>query len=359
MFTVTAVKQLLKCGIKTELLCYPNSKIYQKAVEENLIVHAVKASGYFHPGEIIKVARLIKKSGYSLIHTQASKDLWILTPALKIAGSGVPLFLTKQLGSFIVKKDFLHRYLYERVAAAFAISGIIEKNLIETTPLTKEKIRLLHNGVDTSLFSPEKGNGEKVRKEFGITEDEIVIGMLARLSEGKGHEEVLTSAKMLSQKFDNLKILLVGEASRGEEEYAKKIKALAEESKLNNVIFADFRSDTADVLAAMDIFAFPSHSEAFGIALVEAMAMEKPCVASDSNGILDIVIDGETGYLFKTGNAEDLTEKLERLILSAEKRSELGKAARERAVEHFDINILTEKAIGFYKEFIDKRMAER
>ncbi len=354
MFTVTAVKQLLKHEIETELLCYPGSRIHQTAVEEGLIVHTVKASGYFHPSEILKVKRLIKKNGYSLIHTQASKDLWILTPALKLAGAGIPLFLTKQLGSFIVKKDFLHKYLYERVTVAFAISKIIETNLIGTTPLAKEKIKLLHNGVDTDLFSPENGNGDKVRKEFGIADEQIVVGMLARLSEGKGHEEILTAAEKLRRKFDNLKFLLVGEASRGEEDYADKIKTLAEKHKLKNVIFADFRSDTADVLAAMDIFAFPSHSEAFGIALVEAMAMEKPCVASDSNGILDIVIDGKTGLLFKTGDAEDLTRKLEGLILSEEKRIEFGKAARERAVKNFDINILTERVIGYYSEFIEK-----
>ncbi len=353
MFTVAAVKQLLKFGIETELLCYPESKIHVKALEENLDVHTVKASGYFHPKEILKVAKLIKKNDYSLLHTQASKDLWILTPALRLAGSDVPLFLTKQLGSFIVKKDILHRYIYKRVTVAFAISKVIESNLIETTPFTQSKIRLLHNGVDTNYFSPDNGEREKTRAEFGIADDEIVIGMLARLSKGKGHEELLEAAEELSKKFHNLKFLLVGEASRGEEDYAEKIKALAKSKNLKNVIFADFRSDTPNVLSAMDIFAFPSHSEAFGIALVEAMSMEKPCVASDSNGILDILTDGETGLLFKTGDAKDLAEKLERLILSDENRKQIGKAARKRAVKFFDIDALTEKAINYYKEFVD------
>lgn len=355
MITVDAVSQLINRGHDVSLLCYPDSKIHKSALEKNISTFPLKAGKYFHPSAIFKLTSLFKKENFDLVHSQASKDLWTLVPALKLSSTKCPLFLTKQLGSFIVKKDFFHKFLYRRITFAFAISKVIEKNLLETTPLSKEQIKLLHNYVDTKKFNPNKTNERKVRDEFAISDNQIVIGMLARFSKGKGHEEFLQAAKLLCEKYDNLKFLIVGEPSRGENEYFDIIKSQRDKYNLNDkVIFTGFRSDTPDVISSFDIFAFPSHSEAFGIALVEAMASGKPSVCSNSDGILDIAVDGETSYLFEKGNAEDLSYKLELLITSKDKRDAFGSAARKRAVEHFDVQILTDKVLNFYEEGINK-----
>jgi glycosyltransferase involved in cell wall biosynthesis len=349
MFTLTAVRQLLKFGEKVELLCIAESRIHIEANNMGIIIHPVKASGYFNPLTTIKINTLIRKNNYDLIHTQASKDLWVLVPALNGIRKNIPLILTKQVGSYVKKKDTLHKWLYNRVTYALAISRVIERNLLETTPLKKEKIHLLHNGIDITKFDPSKGDRLKVREEFSVKDDELLIGMLARFSPGKGHEEFLYSAKELSGNYKKLKFMIVGEASRGEDEYANEIKKLALKYELNNVIFTGFRSDTRDVLSAMDIFIFPSHSEAFGIALAEAMAMGLPSVCSDSDGILDIAVDGETSLLFRNKDAGDLVIKTEKLILSPQIRERFKEKARKRAIEHFDIDVLTRKVLDLYK----------
>lgn len=348
MITLTFIKELLKRNISVELLCIKESRIHIEACTSGIITHPVKASGYVHPFTVMQVAYLIRKGKFNLIHTQASKDLWILVPALKLVNLPIPLFFTKQVGSFIVKKDLLHKYLYNRVTKAFAISRVIKKNLVETTPLTENKIELVFNGINTDIFNPEKANRKKVRKEFSVADDELLIGMLARFSPGKGHEEFLTAAKVLSEKFNNLKFIIVGEASRGEDEYANSIKKLSEELKLNKIIFAGFRSDTVDVLSAMDIFVLPSHAEAFGIALAEAHSMALPSVCSNSDGVLDIAVDGQTALLFETKNSDDLAEKLEQLIINPQLRKQLGTNARKRAVELFDLNVIMNKTIELY-----------
>lgn len=353
MFTVTAAKQLINRGFQVDLLCYPNSKIHINASGESINCITFKAGSYFHPNAVLKLAKIIKHKKYDLVHTQASKDLWMLTPALKISGSKAPLYLTKQVGSFIVKKDILHRFLYRRVTKAFAISKVIEKNLIETTPLPKEKIVILHNGIVTERFDPAAAKRNEVRKEFNISDEEIVIGMLARFSWGKGHEEFLFAAKELVKEYDNLKFMIIGEPSLGEDVYAAKIKNMSQEYGLaERVIFTGFRKDIPDVLAAMDIFVFPSHSEAFGIALVEAMAMSKPSVCSNSDGVLDIAIDGETGLLFQKQDGNDLIKKLELLIKDDALRMKFGVNARRRAMAMFDIEKLTDKVISVYNKDI-------
>lgn len=350
MFTITSVLQLLKRNIHTELLCYPGSKIEEEAKRNGITTHGIKASGYLHPFAVYKIASIIKNNNFDLIHTQASKDLWVLTPALWLSSNSIPLLMTKQVGSFIVKKDFLHKLIYNRVKYALAISEVIRKNLLDTCPLTEDKVLLLHNSVDTGKFDPSKTEGKKIRAEYNIRENEIVIGMLARFSWGKGHEEFIEAARLLVKENNNLKFLIVGEPSRGEDNYGDKITGLVKEYGLQDeVIFTGFRTDTPDVLSAMDIFAFPSHSEAFGIALVEAMSLAKPTVVSNSDGVLDIAVEGETSYLFKKQNAADLAKKLLLFIKSEDLREQFGKAGRKRAVDHFDLELLTERVIDIYK----------
>ncbi len=349
MFTLTTAKYLNMRGHHAEILCFPCSKIHREAENMKLPVHTIKAKGYFHPLEVMKLGSILAENQYDIIHTQASKDLWALVPALKIRGFSTPLIMTKQVGSFIKKKDIFHRWIYNRLDYALAISEVIAKNLLDTCPLTPEKILLLHNAVDSSKFNPELIDSKKVRTEFGISDNEILIGMLARFSWGKGHEEFLFAARELKKKYKNIKFLVIGEPSRGEDEYAGKIKQMAFDYDVNDiVIFSGFRKDTPEVLAALDIFAFPSHSEAFGIALVEAMSMGKPSVCSASDGVLDIAVNEETSYLFQKQNAQDFTSKLDQLIIDRETRIKFGINARKRVIEHFDLERYTDKLIGIY-----------
>lgn len=350
MFTVECVLRLKQKDVETELVCYPDSKIHIEAEKKGIKTIPIKASGYFHPLGILKLSRIIKCNKYDLVHTQASKDLWVLVPALKMFGSGIPLIMSKQVGSFIIKKDFLHQALYKRVSAAFAISNVIKKNLLETTNIPENRIFIVHNSVDVERFNPILIDQQKVRNEFNISEKSLVIGMLARFSHGKGHEEFLRAARELLHKYPHLIFMIAGEASRGEDQYAESIKRLARELLIEkNVIFTGFRSDTPEVLAAMDIFAFPSHSEAFGIALAEAMAIGKPSVCSNSDGVLDIAVDKVTSFLFKKQDYIDLKTKLDLLIASPELRSRFGEEARKRIVENFNTEHLTDKTITIYK----------
>ena len=353
MFTLTAVKQLLKRNIAVELLCAEESRIHIEANNLGLIVHPLKISWFTYLPNDLRLTSLLRRSNYHLIHTQASFDLWLIVPPLKILKCNIPLLLTKQVGSFIVKKDVLHKWIYNRLTYALAISTSIQKNLIDTCPLPDEKVMLLHNGIDIKRFNLEHVNRHKVREEFKIDDKELLIGMVGRFSPGKGHEEFLLAAKELSKKYSSLKFMIVGEPSRGENHYADTIKRLASDYQLRNLIFTGYRSDTPEVLSAFDIFVFPSHAEAFGIALAEAMAMGKPSICSNAEGILDIAIDNETSLLFENKNAKDLTKKISMLIDSSELRSKFSAAARKRVAQHFDIEKLTDKAVEIYKRAID------
>ena len=350
MYSLQTVEQLNNNGIKSDLLCFQNSRLYYEALNKKIRVHASAFKNYFHPAIVFKTSGLLKKNNFDLIHCYVSKDLWLIVPSLRLAGLKTPLIFTKHMGSYIIKKDFLHRWIYSRVNIATVISSVIAKNLAETTPLIKEKILLLHNGIDTNFFDPSTVDHNLVREEFKISEGEILIGMMARFSPGKGHEEFIYSAKELIKKYDNLRFMIIGEPSKGEDKYAAEIKTLASElDVIDRLIFTGFRKDAPEVLSALDIFVFPSHAEAFGLALVEAMSMGKPSVCSNSDGVLDIAVNNVTSFLFEKKDQMDLAKKIELLIVNEKLRNEFGKAARKHAVEMFDLSLFTKKLIGIYK----------
>lgn len=353
MFFLSLTEQLIKRDFECSLVCYPNSKIHTEAMKLKIKIKTISAKSYFHPVEIYKLSSFLKSNLFDVIHTHYSKDLWTLVPAINLSNTKTPLILTKQMGSFIVKKDFLHKKLYDRVNKITAISTIIKNNLIETCPIDESRIKIIFNAVDTTKFDPMKIDRKKVRKEFNLSEEEIVIGMSARFTEGKGHEEFLNAAKNLIAKYDKLKFLIVGEPSRGENTYGKKIYDLVEELGLRkNVIFTGFRTDMPEMYSAMDIFAFPSHAEAFGIALTEAMSMEKPCVASNADGILDIIEDGKNGLFFENKNHFSLKDKLEQLINSISEREQLGKEARKTVIQKFELQKITDDFIELYNTLL-------
>ena len=352
MVALTGIKQLMKRGIHVELLCAAESRIHIEANNLGIIIHPVKAGGYFRPFSSLRLAFIISKMNFDIIHTHASKDLWVIVPSLQFLRRKIPLILTKHIGSFIEKKDWLHRRLYRYVTKAIAISSAIKKNMIDTTPLHEEQIVLIPNGVDTSIFDPESITGDKVRNEFNIKRDELLIGMMARFSPGKGHEEFINAASKLNQEYSNLRFVIIGEASRGEDIYEQEIKTSSENSGLQNLIFTGYRSDIPELLAAIDIFVFPSHAEAFGIALIEAMAMQKPSVCSASEGVLDIAVDNQTSFLFEKQNAADLKDKIKILINNPDKRELFARAARKRVLDNFNIDAVTDRICKLYKELI-------
>ena len=121
------------------------------------------------------------------------------------------------------------------------------------------------------------------------------------------------------------------------------------------VTFAGYRKDIPDVMSAFDIFAFPSHAESFGVVLIEAMAMERPVVSTNCDGVLDIVVDGQTGLYVNRRNAHELAEALARLIEDPSLRESMGKAGRCRVVELFDQGKQMERIEEIYLQLLEKQ----
>jgi glycosyltransferase involved in cell wall biosynthesis len=330
-------KQLHLRTHRVWLACIRGSRLEEEARALNLTVLPLRVSGYIHPIATAKLARLIHREGIDIIHCQHSKDLALLVPAKILARENSPIILSKRVGSYITKKDAYHRFIYSHVARVLAISDVIHKNVLDTTPLPIDRVITLHDAVDTEHFSLARVSRERVRREFGFDDHTLVVGFVGRFSPGKGHEEFLEAASRLNKKYNNIRFLVVGEASYGEKAYEQRIRSMCKSLKLDGVVlFAGFRRDIPDLMAAFDVFAFPSHAEAFGLVLIEAMAMERPVVSTNCDGVLDIVVDGVTGLYVNPRNAIQLANAIEKLGTDGELREKMGKNGRRRVEELFD-----------------------
>jgi glycosyltransferase involved in cell wall biosynthesis len=341
-------KQLLKHGFNVKFACIKNSQLYENTITAGIeIICSLKSKKRFY--NYRQVANVLKNHNIKVIHTHFSNDLWTIVPALKTKGSKAGLFLTKHLASGIVKKDLFHKFLYNRVNKILAVSNFIKKNVADTCPVPEENIILMPNGVDLNHFNISKYNKMNIRNEFGIAADKTVIGLIGRITPGKGHREFIDAIGILNKTVSgNTVYIVTGSSAIAEEHFEVEIKRLAKEKNINNIIFTGYKNDIAKILAGLDILAFPSHEESFGITLLEAMAMNIPVIASNNAGVTDVIPSKEYGVLIPPKDSKALADAILKLIEDTELRKKLAANGRKRVEENYNIENITRQLVSHY-----------
>ncbi len=356
MQAIELSRQLHAHGHEVWLAAPTDSRLAQKAAGHPFSLLPLPIRGYVHPLLAWRLARFIRRQRIDVIHCQHSRDLATVIPARQLAGGTVPALLSKRMGSYVQKKDPFHRYTYGHLRYVLAISNVIQRNVLDTTPMTPDRVLTLHDAVDLTLFDPKKVDRPATRASFGIHDATPVIGFVGRFSPGKGHEEILDAAKILSDRGLDFRLVIVGEASHGEEAYAAAIRAKAATLALGEKVhFAGYRADVPAVMAAFDLFAFPSHAESFGVVLIEAMAMRRAVVATNCDGVVDIVVDRLTGLMVPPRQAVPLADALGRLVRDPAMAVRMGEAGRQRVEDLFDQKKQIDRLETIYRDVIAER----
>ncbi len=350
MQALLITRELLKRGHEVSLLCIPRTTLLKEAYAAGVPSVGLLNNDNQAISTIKDLSKLLKGYSYDVVHTHLSHDLWWLVPAMKLSSSHANLFLTKHVASGVKKTDPLHRFLYGRLQGTFAISNYIRGSVLNTCPVADKEVHVVPPGVSLDEFDPNLYDKETVRNELGISKEEILVGMAGRISQGKGHEEFLRAAREIVAGSEiNFRFIIVGGASYGESEYELHIKNLLHGLELDSVVeLAGYRKDIPRIMSALDILAFPSHEESFGLILTEAMAMKLPVVATGNAGVLDIVIDNETGILVPPKNYHALADGILKLAQNLSMRKKFGDAGRKRVEDKFSIQAVVERLEGFY-----------
>jgi glycosyltransferase involved in cell wall biosynthesis len=158
------------------------------------------------------------------------------------------------------------------------------------------------------------------------------VGIVARLSQEKGHKVLINAFKQVSQKL-NAKLLIIGDGPL-KETLMQQVQDLQIQDR---VLFLGFRKDIPQLLAMIDLFVLSSFTEGISLTLLEAMASGKPVVATMVGGNPEVVVNRKTGYLVPAGDATSMAEMMISLLGDHQKRQEMGIAGRERVIEYFSM----------------------
>ena len=176
------------------------------------------------------------------------------------------------------------------------------------------KIIRIHNGIDPNAYSFSEETRiflrNKHRTEFGISEDDFVLGYIGRLSPEKGCGLLLPAFRIASENNPNMKLLIVGDGI-----LRKKLQDEVRGSYLDHkIIFAGFRSDIPGLLTSMDTLLLPSYMETFSLTTLQAMGSGLPVIASDTGGNPEQIVNNFNGYLFETGDYDSLAGRINEII---------------------------------------------
>jgi L-malate glycosyltransferase len=213
----------------------------------------------------------------------------------------------------------------------------------------REKISVVYDGVENTELLPSIDR-DQVRGNLGMDKEALVLGCIGHFTAEKGHADLIKAFAQIHEGHPNAKLLLVGDGPL-KDQYRHLIH------KLNlgqRVILAGIASDLREFLAAMDIFVFPSVSEGLGSVLLMAMANRLPVAASRVGGIPEIVIDGQTGFLFPPGDSISLAKCVLHAIDDRFRLRHCAEKAAERVREHFSITRMVEETYRIYSNVLSR-----
>jgi len=355
-------RELSALGHPSEVWADPASPTFREAEAWGLSTRPLPFKGNVAPSEWFRLARQIRESAPDIVHAHAGRDLWSLVPALRLARSQAPLVFSQHVGNARGKKDPFHRWLYRRVDEVFTCSEVIRRNVLKTCPIPPEKCRTAYAPVDLEVFRFDGKARQRWRMSWGMGPDQLAVGFVARLSEGKGHLLVLEAAKLLRERFPALRFFLAGGPTPGQEAYVDFLKAEAARRGLEGVVrFPGYLASSTDVagfLSALDVALHPAGAEAFGMAVVEAMACGRPVVVRDGEGAAETVrgLDGvlRGGILVPDGRPESWADALTRVLSDAALRERLGQEARPSS-DRFSLKRFVEFHLEAYQRLTGRR----
>lgn len=327
---------------------------------------------FFTPfSDIVTFAKLFfyfKKEKFNIVHTHTLKPEVYGQIAAKLAG--VPIVANTIHGFYFGEQtSFLRKRVViflERIAAycsdiIFSVSNLVIETSIKEKICRPGLIKYWGGGVNVFRFDPKRFSQDFIvqkKKQLGIDSESRVIGIVARLVVEKGYLDLLASLKIILTKFPNTILLVIGQEEPEKRDGITK-EIFKKYGVENNVMFLGERIDIDELYPLMDIFTLPTHREGIGAAILEASAMEKPVVVTNTGGCPEAVDDQKTGILVPLRNADKLAKAIIYLFENLETAHQMGKAGREKILREFDERFIFDRIKKEYDRLIKEKILKK
>jgi len=348
-----------RLGIRTKLYCADRRVIDDWADDlksQGIEVAFFRPTKEFNPLGVFVAWRCLR--GYEFVHvnkTQTRNSLPAIIGA-RLAGAAtvvttehlaIPIESHYPFGRAIITT--LARITNRLVDRVIAVSELSRTMLIENYSLDPSTIVTVRNGIDLARFRGEFDSAP-LRRELGLAEDDLVAIFVGRLTPRKGHAYALEAAPSVLAAIPGFKLLFVGEGEL-ETELRRRARTLGIE---DSVVFAGFRRDIAELLAASDLLILPSESECLPLTILEAMASGLPVVAGDVGGVSEEVEDAVTGLLVQPRDADGLAKAIVAILGAPDHGAGLGAAGREKVEAEFSLDACISGVLRVYDELLNE-----
>lgn len=302
------------------------------------------------PRNILKLHSIIRNRQIHLIHAhdhRASLMAWLSTRW----GRQIPIVSHIHNANPWLKGwhpfKMAELFLRNRYDISIACSETVKKYFLQHNPFIEpEKIVAVTNGIEIKPYRPVNRN--PLAERLGIPGESFVFGTVGRLVEQKGIDYLLLAFEEVTAHLDNVALLIVGTGPQKES-----LEMLARQLGVSDrVVFAGYREDVDELLQIMDCFVLPSRWEGLPMVLMEAMAHFLPVIASDVGGVSELVRHGETGFLVRCGDVEDLVQKMLFLHRERDIAKKFGTAGRALVEENFNMARQVRKIEEIYMALI-------
>lgn len=306
------------------------------------------------PYTLSRLCRIIKSNDIDIVHVDGVTNF---VPALAARLTGRPIvwlyndYLPRPLRPVLMP-------LMTKLASTVLVQGDCLKRLYtEGNPKLWDKTVVLHSGVDTAKFTPDAYGPDvrrQIRQELGLPADCTLVGTIRNVNRFKGLTYFIEAAGRIKSRVPSAKFVIVGRKLDTDPGYWDQLQQLTEQLGLKqDIIFTGFREDIPAILSALDVFVLASIEESCPVALLEAMAMKVPVVATDVGAVSEMVLHGRTGFVVPPRDPEAIAEAV--LTYSSAPGAQVRQmveAARQRIESEFAIDRIAWQQKCLYERIV-------
>ena len=339
--TLAETRWLIDHGWRALIVCQPDSPLLAEARASSIPVEAVRMGSATDIGAIVRLRRLMRERGVSLVHTHSSVDSWLGGVAAKSLGR--PVVRSRHVSIPIRRR----RALVYRLADRIITSGEGVRSMVIGAGITPERVVAISAGVDSARFHPGV-SGKAVRDELGLGAAPVV-GLVANVRGSKGHNVFLDAARAVLAVAPETRFLIVGDGV-GFDEVRSRVRQLGLDARVR---LTGFRRDIPEVMAALDVLALPSiRSEAIPQVIPQALAVGTPVVASTVGGSPELIRDGENGRLVPPADPAALADAILELLREPERARAMARAGQVMVQARYTIDATMARTTAVYRELL-------
>jgi glycosyltransferase involved in cell wall biosynthesis len=323
-----------------------------EAVRRGLHVELLTQTRRYDPGLLIRTAKIIRTHRLTVIQSHGYKSAlvaWICGRLYGVPWVAFSHGYTSE-NRRISLYNRLDAWVLRRADAVVAVSRAMADQLA-AGGVPVNRIHVIHNAIDPAEYSVG-GNGSPWRQRWGISADEVVLGIIGRLSPEKGQQIFLKAFQGVVARAPNRRAVLVGDGPEKE----RLVQLVRRLGLANHVLFTGHDSHIEELYPALDLVVIPSLSEGLPNVLLEGLLYGKPVVAAEVGGIPEILKPAGAGWLVPPGNVRALEHAMLEALQDAERRTSSGSAGSEYVRRHCSPQRRAESVSRLYRRILELDM---